>query len=73
MATTRNQHTMKDSMEYVIGYHRGGRIRFVRVYKNGSQWVERLHAKTATKYSTQEVALVAAKQLNIVNPDIRTI
>ena len=40
-------------MTYVISYlDYANRTRFVRWYKDGSKWVERKHAKTATHYAS---------------------
>jgi hypothetical protein len=61
-------------MKYVISYtNHNYRTAFVRWYKDGSTWVERLSAKTATQYDSRELALKGAERLTGLRWDIREV
>jgi len=40
-------------------------LAFVRVYQNQREWVVRAHAKTATKFATQESAQAIVDKFNL--------
>ena len=41
------------------------RTRYVRVYKTGKVWVERMHAKTATQFATEQAARDIIARFNL--------
>ena len=59
-------------MNWVISYNDGRGIRFVRWYKDGRKWVDRMHGKTATQYPTREAALAVAVKLDLIRMEIRS-
>ena len=56
---------------WVISYNDGRGVRFVRWYKNGRQWVDRMHGATATQYQTREAALAVAEKMNLPRMELR--
>lgn len=54
----------------VVGYRpryaEPGRIHYVRVYKNGRQFVDRLHPQTATHFNTKADAQAAIDKFNLI-------